>query len=294
VERLDLPPNTYRGARAAPDGTRIAFEIDNRNEAMVYVYALSGESPMRRLTFGGNNRSPIWTSDGSRVVFQSDRGGDHAIFWQAADGSGTAERLTTPAQGETHAPESWSPTGETLLFSITKGSDVSLWTLSLRDRKVAPYGDVHSVYPTGATFSPDGRWVAYATMEQGKPGTTIYVQPFPATGAKYELFVKASNSNTPHKPRWSPDGKELFYVPRLGGFEAVTVTTTPTFAFGNAVTVPRPFQPGAPNSRTLYDIMPDGRFVGLVTVGQTDPTYTAPHIQVVLNWFEELKRIPAR
>ena len=125
----------------------------------------------------------------------------------------------------------------------------------------------------------------------------IYVQPFPATGAKYQLFVKGSNNtpaNTPHKVAWSPDGNELFYVPRLGGFEAVSVTRQPTFAFGNAVTVPRPFQPGHPNSQTLYDITPGGKFVGLISVGRTPPgDFTARQIQVVLNWFEELRaRVP--
>ena len=55
-----------------------------------------GKAPRRRLTFGGNNRFPIWSADGKRIVFQSDRDGDAALFWQPADGSGTAERLTTP------------------------------------------------------------------------------------------------------------------------------------------------------------------------------------------------------
>lgn len=100
-----------------------------------------------------------------------------------------------------------------------------------------------------------------------------------------------AGSSRPHKPTWSPDGKELFYIPRLGDFEAASVTTKPTFAFGNAVTVPRPFQPGAPNSRTLYDVMPDGRFVGLIPVGQIEPIYRAPQIQVILNGLEELKRV---
>ena len=100
----------------------------------------------------------------------------------------------------------------------------------------------------GARFSPDGQWIAYASRDQGEK-MTIYVQPFPPTGSKFPLFVKGPNP-TAHKVAWSPDGKELFYVPRIGEFEAVTITTTPTFAFGNAVRVPRPFQPGAPNERT--------------------------------------------
>jgi serine/threonine-protein kinase len=298
VEPLKLPLAQYRGGtRASPDGTRIAFGIDDGHDAIVYTYDLAGGSPMRRLTFGGKNRSPIWSADSRRVTFQSDREGDLALFWQAADGTGTAERLTTPGPGESHEPEAWSLDGETLLFSSTRGTDVSLWTLPLQTRKAEPFGEVHSDYPTGARFSPDGRWIAYARTGQGATRYAIYVQPFPATGATYQLFVKESNdslTNSPHKVAWSLDGKELFYVPRLGGFEAVTVTTRPTFAFGNAVAVPRPFQPGAPNSRTLYDITPGGKFVGLKTMPQLENgNFTAPTIQVVLNWFEELNgRVP--
>jgi eukaryotic-like serine/threonine-protein kinase len=285
VERLKLPPGPYLFPRASPDGTRIAFEIDDRKEAAVWVYDLSGASSMRRLTFGGNNRFPIWTSDSKRIVFQSDREGDSAVFWQPADGTGKAERLTKPEPGESHAPERWAPKADLLLFNMTKGADLSLWTFSLQDRKATPFGDVHSSFPTGAVFSPDGLWVAYTSAERGI--TTIFVQPFPATGVKYQLFVKGSNT-VPHKVAWSPDGKELFYVPRLGGFEAVSVTTRPTFSFGNATEVPRPFQPGPPNSRTLFDVAPTGRFLGLIVPGQLDLT-AAPPIHVVLNWTEELK-----
>ena len=117
-----------------------------------------------------------------RVAFQSDRDGDLAIFWQPVVG-GYAERLTKPDQGESHAPESWSPKTDRLLFSVTKGSDVSLWTFSLQDRKATPFGEVHSRFPTGARFSPDGQWVAYASAERGTT-TTIYVQPFPSNGSQ--------------------------------------------------------------------------------------------------------------
>jgi eukaryotic-like serine/threonine-protein kinase len=292
VERLKLPAGRYSSPpRVSPDGKRIAFGTDDGQEAIIYTYDLSGASTMQRLTFGGNNRFPTWSSDSKRVAFQSDREGDLAI-WQSAVG-GTAERLTKPGKGESHAPESWHPKRDILLFSVTKGSDVSLSTLSLPDRNVSSFGDVHSFYPTGARFSPDGRWVAYASREPGEK-MTIYVQPFPATGVKFPLFVKGSNPS-PHKVAWSPDGKELFYVPRLGEFEAVTITTQPTFAFGNAVRVPRPFQPGAPNMRTWYDVTPSGKFVGLIPPGQANAfTRANSEIQVVLNWFEELRaRVPA-
>ena len=244
---------------------------------------------MRRLTFGGNNRLPIWSADGQRIAFQSDRDGDRAIFWQAADVSGAAERLTKPDAGTSHVPESWSPGGERFLFSVTKGTDVSLWTFSLRDRKATPFGDVHSSTPTGAVFSPDGRWVAYASTVEGRT-TTIFVQPFPATGAKYQ--VPMSGAGNQHQPLWSRDGKELFYNPRPGGFEVVSVTTSPTFVFGNPVAIRRPFPAAGPTLPRAYDITPDGRFVAAVAAGP-DATLT-PRIEMVLNWFEELKqRVPA-
>ena len=293
VEPLRLPPGSYEWPRVSPDGKRLAVASDDDKEATVWIYDLSGTHAMQRLTSGGNNRFPIWTSDSTRVAFQSDRDGDLAIFWQPADG-GRAERLTRPGQGESHAPESWSPKGDSFLFSVTKGSDVSLWTFSLQERKATPFGAVHSSNPTNAAFSPDGNWVAYASAERGMG--RIYVQPFPVTGITYQLF--ANGSDSPHHPRWSPDGKALFYDsnPKATGFEAVSVTTQPAFAFGNAVTVPKLFLMAGATLRTPYDIAPDGRIVGRITAGQREHVRSqTDQIQVVLNWFTELQqRVPTR
>ncbi len=289
VEPLKLPPGGYEVPRVSPDGRRIAFGSDDGREAIVWIHDLSGATTMKALTFGSNNRFPTWSSDGTRVAFQSDRDGDAAIFWQPVDGR-PAERLTTPRPGESHEPEDWSPKGDTLLFSVKRGSDVSLWMLSMRDRKATPFGDVHSSIRTGAVFSPDGRWVAYASFVASR--RTIYVQPFPATGDTYQL---PQGAGEPKHPRWSPDGTQLFYNPGPGQFESVSVTTRPTFGFGNRVAVPRPFPGAAPLTRRPYDITPDGRFVSAIAAGQSaSGRPMAPRIEVVLNWFEELRtRAPA-
>jgi len=289
VEPLKFTPGTYATPRVSPDGRHVAFTVDNGKDAAVWIYDLSGTSAMRRATFGGNDRFPIWSPDSKRIAFQSDRDGDLAMFRQSTDGTGGAERLTKPDAGTSHEPESWSPKGDSLLFTVTKGAEVSLWTLSLPDRRTAPFGSVRSSTRTNALFSPDGRWVAYAITEQNRP--TIYVEPFPPTAVRHQL-----TSETASQPLWSPDGKELFYNPRPGAIAVVAVATKPTLTFGNPVDVPRPFQTGPPVVRRAFDITPAGKFVGLIVAGQTlaATRETNTQVRIVLNWFEELKqRVPA-
>jgi Tol biopolymer transport system component len=279
--------------RVAPDGARIAFMIDDGKQANVYTYDLSGASGMQRLTFGGNNRFPTWAPD-NRVAFQSDRDGDLAIFWQSAAG-GPAERLTTPEQGTAHVPESWSPKGDAFLFSVVKGTDQSLWSYSMHERKATPFGGVLSSWPPGAVFSPDGRWVAYTGADRN--AAMIYVQPFPASGTHYQLPAAASDFAS--QPLWSPDGKELFFNPGPGRLGWVSISTHPTFSFGNPQAGPRPFQTGPPSAPRAFDITPRGKFagkfVGLAQEGQTKSgRAVAAQIEVVLNWFEELRRVVPR
>ena len=304
IQPLKLPRGRYEAPRVSPDGRYLAFATEDTKEAIVWIYDLSGTSSMRRLTVGGRNRYPIWSADGKRVAFQSDREGDLGIFWQRADGTGPAERLTTPGPGTSHLPESWSPKGDRFLFSsaTTGGRGTSLWTYSLKDRKVEPFGDVRlsvAMLPS-AVFSPDGRWVAYLSNETGVTG--VYVQPFPATGAKYPISKGRALS-----PLWSPDGKSIVYAentsytadPRTGNLVVVSVTTEPTFTFGDPVVVPTGgLQTGglsAPNSPRRFDIAPDATIIGMVEADQRSSKAGALRIEVVLNWLEELKaRVPTK
>lgn len=286
ITPLKLQPGPYEYPRASPDAKRIAFGSDDGKDAVVLIYDLAGTHAMQPLTFRGKNRFPIWSADGTRVTFQSDRDGDLGLFWQPADGSGAAERLTTAGQGESHIPDSWSPDGKTLLFTIVRGNENSLWTLSRHDRKPVPFGGVQSSDQTGAVFSPDGRWVAYHATVQNS--TSIYVQPFPSTEARYQLARKGTEN--PHHVVWSPDQKELLYIPRPGGLDAVSVATQPGVAFGMPVTLPRSFLAGPPGARRNFDLTPDGRIVATIVPGSTTAgVFAAPEVHVVLNWFEELK-----
>jgi Tol biopolymer transport system component len=281
TEALKLPPSNYQVPRVSWDGGRIAFETTVGKESAISIYALSGASSPDRLTFGGNNRYPIWSPDGRRLAFQSDRDGAPAVFWQPTAG-GNAERLTNPDPGASHTPESWSPDGEWMLFSENKDSTHTLWMLSLRDRKATPFDDVReSSLPPNAAFSPDGRWVAYQTAERGIQGGT-FVQPFPPTGTRHQIGPAALH------PLWSRDGKELFFIPSPGQLRVVSVSTQPGFTFGRPIAVPRVFGIASPANPRPYDVLPDGRLIG---IGVADPAPGGPQIHVVLNWFDELRRL---
>jgi len=294
VEPLKLSPGSYVNPRLSPDGRRVAFGVDDGTKADIWVHDVSGGSSPRRLTFGGHNRFPVWSSDGQHLVFQSDRDGDAGLFQQRADVSGTAERLTTADRGTSHIPDSWSPKDNTLLFDVVKNSNVSLWTLSLDGKKAAAFGQFEASDPTGAVFSPDGRWVAYSAGV--RPASHyIYVQPFPATREWYQITAEADDG---HHPQWSQDGKELFFI-GPGRLVSVGITTQPRFSVGTAVSIPRGFTEGngASNVRS-YDVSPDGqRFIGVVVAsipGQS-AAVEGPQLLVVSNWFEELKqRVPVK
>ncbi len=297
VDLLKLPPGSFHYPRLSPDGKQVAVEIRSGVEANIWIYELSGASALRRLTFGGRNRVPAWSADGQRLAFQSDRDGDLAIFAQRADGAGSAERLTTPDKDTAHVPESWSPKGD-LLFAATKGADVTLWVYSAQGRTSRPFGSVRSSrQPTNAAFSPNGSWVAYQSNETGTPA--VYVQPFPATGSRFQASLEAPQDD-PHHPLWSRDGSEVFYVAGPNRFVVTRVTEGSGLSFSN----PLPIQIGiwkntfgGPTTIRNYDVSSDGkRFVGVIASAVTDAgAPRAPQIQVVLNWFEEVRqRVPGK
>ena len=286
VERLKLPPYAYEFPRVSPDGRLLAVAINDGKETNVWIYDFF-TSGMSRRTFGGNNRYPIWTSDNTRVLFQSDREGDRAIFWQRADGTGTAQRLTRPEPGEIHIPETWSPDGDRFLFRVDRAQTQESWMFSLPDQKAVRFAPI---LPSGVTpnaaFSPDGRWVAYASDYAG--GQAVFIEPFPPTGSKHQI-------GEGNNPFWAPNGKELFFSIAGGPLFITSVNTQPSFTFSRATAVPRPeviLRPPPGERGRNYDIGPDGRRVLiLVDTSAALVGTSAPRIQVVFNWFEDLKRL---
>ena len=287
-----IPPGPYWYPRLSPDGQRIAYGVDDGRDVSVWVYdVVAGGSP-RRLTFGGRDGYPAWTSDSRRVIFQSDREGDLGLYAQPADGSGTAVRLTTAEKGTAHVPQSVSHDGSVLLFDETKDNRTSLKAYSFKGQSISSYGNVQSMMPTGAVFSPNGRWVAYALRDERQSQSVVIIQPYPATGVKYQI---SPNTEDGHHQVWSRDGKELFYTPGPGTiFTALAVNTAgQPFSFAPAPAFARLFLNNPPSSERPFDIGQNAKgeptILGLTT-NTTDPGREERiELRVVLNWIEELK-----
>jgi Tol biopolymer transport system component len=289
---LKLPAADYSHPRVSPDALRLAVARTDGDATDIHTYDLSGTAALRRLTFGGENRFPVWSHDGRRVTFQSSREGDSALWWQAVEG-GTAERLTRPAQGEEHVPEAWSPDGRYLLFSVVKASRFSLWVFRLDGKTSERFGAVESGESLSATFSLDGRWVAYAATDKARgsqsPNRGVFVEPFPATGDRHQ----APKTLLDYHPRWAPDGRSIFYVPMVfSTIVSVPITTQPSVAFGTPIAVPHGPMPGLISYNVRgYDALRGGTFVSVRSVSGEDESGQAAEFRVVLNWHEELKRL---
>jgi serine/threonine-protein kinase len=272
------PAHAYRGPRLSPDGQRIAVAIEEQ-EAQIWLYDLSRET-LTRLTFEGNvNVNPVWTRDGKRITFTSNKEGPQNLFWQLADGSGGLERLTTSESVNT--PSSWSPDGQLLAFwEVNAATGWDIWVLRPSDRKVQPF--LRTAFNESVPrFSPDGRWLAYISDESGR--YEIYVQPYPGPGGKWQISTEGGT-----EPVWNPNGRELFY--RSGDkMMAVDIATQPGFSAGKPrVLFEGRYEP-TPATFPNYDVSPDGqRFLMLKPAEANEAAPT--QINVVLNWFEELKR----
>ena len=279
VEPLGAPARAYLDPRFSPDGRRLAVRINGENRD-IWVYDL-GRRTLSRLTFDpGVDETPVWTPDGKWVTFSGVRDGVANLLRRVADGSEEEEQLVT-LQEHTHA-DSWSPNGQVLVFSMgpTGTASGGIWLLPLEeDREPTLFLKTpFNVYTS--RLSPDGHWIAYASDESGR--LEIYVQPFPGLGGKWPISTDGGGHAV-----WSRDGRELFY--RNGDkMMVVEVTTQPNFSAGSpkALFEGQFFITGDGN--TSYDVAPDGQRLLMI---QESAEQQRAQINVVLNWFEELKRL---
>jgi Tol biopolymer transport system component len=288
---LSTPPNEYWLFRISPEGTRVALTV-GESPRQIWIWDVVRET-MTPLTLdeGTESTCPLWTPDGKRILYGSSRGntllGD--LYWKAADGTGTVQKLAAlPKRGLTAS--SLSRDGKTLvLWELTLNpinSDIGM--LSMEGDHVRK-GLLQEKYnETSPRLSPDERWLAYVSDESKR--SEVYVRPFPEVDkARWKISTGGGDS-----PLWSPDGREIFYHSG-DAVMAVRVETEPAFIPGKPTVFFRGTYYTPMAGITPWDISHDGKHFLMLkraaSAGKPTVAEVPSKINVVVNWFEELKRL---
>jgi Tol biopolymer transport system component len=270
TQRLDVPDRMFSDPRVSPDGTRVVSHVF---EAGFDIWVSDVKrGTLMRLTFdAGEDETPIWSPDGRWVIFTATREGQRGVYRKAADGSG-AEELLWRGSGHIHVG-GITADGNTLLVSRNDGGEMDVMSITVKDGTIKPVLASPS-REYSPSLSRDGRWLAYASDESGRP--EIYVRSFPSLEGRWQVSTGGGI-----EPVWARDGKTLFYR-GSGKIMAVDV------AAGSALmpSAPRPlfddrFASMQGDTHTCYDTMPDG---SLLMVQESGERRVIRHVNVILNW----------
>jgi hypothetical protein len=264
-----------RQPQISPDGSLVAVvKLGASGGRSIWVTDLSRKSPSP-ITFGRNDVTPgVWSPSGKRLAFFRVVGKDvgvHIVDWPDA----SKDQFL---KGAVDAPTSWSLDEKYLLLGRQAGRMI-LFALDGSQQQI-PVGSRNGKSRQGQ-ISPNGKFIAFTSNESGR--NEIYVQPMqPATGYK-KVSINGGLS-----PRWSHDGKELFFVSPDAEMMALDITLDPL----NSPNVPHrlfPLKSADPTDLVDYDVRPDGQQF-LIFMRQRSGQ-DAP-ITVVLNWWAELRQEP--
>jgi serine/threonine-protein kinase len=269
------PVTATSAPRFAPDGERIA--VDNAGE--IWVLSRSPGVAPRRLTSDSANSRPEWSPDGRQVLYVSTLGGRNTLRIRPVDGAGVASTLL-----ELQDREIWqgvlSPDGKTIALRTGTQAGADLWYHALE-------GDT-TLHPLAATpfqehspqFSPDGRWVAYASGETGT--MEVYVRTISEGAAPIGISLGGGL-----EPAWSHDGRSLYYRSGRQLIRA-SLSTGPAISVASRQVIFDDYITSSVGT-TYFDVSPSGREFLMTRIVSLDP-----HIVFVHRWIDELRARQAR
>ena len=272
----------YSDVELSPDGQRLAVSVLDPAEGTRDLWLYDVKRELRtRFTFDTSNEfEAIWSPDGDRLAFARIKGS--VDLYQKPSSGGSEDALLEGGLGK--FPSDWSPNGRFILY-IAGGAAIArsdLLVLPLfGDKKPFPFLET-SFTETRGRFSPDGRWIAYASDESGQ--FEIYVARFQEPGERRRVSTAGGVW-----PRWRRDGREIVYLAPDNTLTAATVSgEVARFEAGAA----RPLFSVRPRPQVTlgdypYDVSADGqRFLVNTLVEET----TSSAITLVVNWTAGLKK----
>jgi Tol biopolymer transport system component len=263
----------------SPDAQRIAVSISSGRTVDICVLEFA-RGTKTRITFDEVSHGyPAWSPDGRRIAYTTGLVGQgQAVYVKNASGIGDPEKLLDAPPDSSLVGLDWSRDGRALIYGLfTRAKGGRLWMYRFADKKSEKLlpGDLRE---GSAKMSPDGKWLAYRSLESGQG--EVYVVPLPKVDGKWQISTAGGDY-----PRWRADGKEIFYLSPNGTMMSVAINTEGGFKPGLPqplfATVLKAF-PGF-----QYDVAPDGKHFLLnnwLSEASAEP------IVVVTNWTAELKK----
>jgi serine/threonine-protein kinase len=276
---LGTPEFVYQHPRLSPDGSQLA--LDTPRDLGIWDFASRTFSWLGV----GPTSHVVWTPDGRQLIFSSTRGGPARLYSQSVDGARPAAQMASLAKID-QFPNAVTPDGRQLVIR-QDGATPDLMVMDLAGaRAIRPLIQTSS-RELNADISPDGRFMIYQSNISGQD--EVYIQPFPDLGAERWTISTGGGK----QPKWAPNGREIFYVSPTDAMMSVAIQQR---GIGFATGAPTKLFEGQyyfgdiSKSGRTYDVSPrDGRFLMMKYAGDTEPVRSAD-IEVVLNWFDELKR----
>jgi serine/threonine-protein kinase len=269
-----------RNQRLSPDGRRLAITVGNSASAQIWIYDLTGADQPIKLTHRDHNTFANWSADGRRIYFlhAARPTAEATVRSLPADGSVLEPEPVSPDE-PSGAPLACSPDGAYLIYGHRSKNTL----LPLRGGAPQPWPGT-PFREVGADFSRDGRLVAYASDPSGR--LEIYVRPFPGPGTPVRVSAEGG-----HDPRWSHDGRELYFRNGARVFSAKVLSATPAFRAERPRLLFEGDYSHEQHNSTIrfYDVAPNGRFLMLAPAGKSTAS-----LVLVQNWAEELERLMSR
>jgi eukaryotic-like serine/threonine-protein kinase len=281
-------PETIYGHELSPDGRQIAWELIHEpdNFSSIWVRDLVRGVKLHFANPEGWQYNHRFWPDGSKIAFVWYRGnpGRYSIAIRPVSESGTAESVHQ--SDERLFLNDVSPDGENLIFE-KDGPPSTLWVLPLAGEHPPILYRSTKAHNSDARFSPDGRWIAYTSSDSGRP--EIQVQDF-APRSKSQQYtqhkVTVVSSNGGAFPRWSRDGKELFYLAPDRSLMRVPVETTGRFTAGRPEKLfELPVRAGIAAYRNPYAVAADAQ---KFLIAMADELVPRTHIIAIRNWMAML------
>jgi eukaryotic-like serine/threonine-protein kinase len=267
----------------SPDGSRLAFTAyrseSDRGEAHADIWINElARGTLTRFTFSpGEEDDPVWTPDGLNIIY-SDVG---EIVMKPS--SGVGEKKVLYGSKRDKVPTDISPDGKYLLycdFDTKTGRDI--WSLPLTDNPTPIPIAVSPFTELSAHYSPDGKWVAYASNETGK--LEVYLRSFPSNTVKLQISNGGGAT-----PQWDGSGSALYFIDGTGKMTMVRITYTGTSIHAGS---PVPlFQTtfSSPNASPghIFDVSRDGKRI--IMSDERFREGSPQPLDLILHWTEGLK-----